>query len=98
MATRGWANIVPPAIRATASTPNVVFILHFLLPCLSAFHGPIAKLLKMLDSGVSAAQDGGGGAPRRWFSADHGLGRAATPAAVGGLSDKDGVFRGQLAA
>jgi hypothetical protein len=55
MATLGWANIVPPAIRATASTPNVVFILYFLLPRLNAFYGPIAKLLKMLDTRVLAA-------------------------------------------
>jgi hypothetical protein len=61
METRGWANIVPPAIRATATTPNLVFILYFLLPRWIAFYGPIAKLLEMLlkilDSRVFAARE-----------------------------------------
>src|ERR1035438_6490248 len=72
MATLGWANMVPAAMRAAASTPNVVFILCFLLPSLNAFYGPIANLFKMLRFPLLGASQRGGSAPRRWFSADHG--------------------------
>src|ERR1039458_10550159 len=66
--------MVPAAIRAAASTPNVVFIFCFLLPSLNAFYGPIANLFKMLRVPLLGASERGGSAPRRWFSADHGQG------------------------
>src|ERR1039458_4573072 len=99
MATLGWANMVPAAIRAAASTPNVVFILCFLLPSLNAFYGPIANLFKMLRFplfGASWKRTTAVVFSRSRAGAQRSAPRSATPAAAGGSSDKDGVFRGRL--
>src|SRR5260370_18390541 len=93
METRGWANMVPPAISATASIFNLVFILYYLLPRIKALDGPIAKLFKMLCFRPLVAQEDGGDAPQRWFSAGS---APAKLAAAGGFSNKDGVCRRRL--
>src|SRR5664280_3740534 len=98
METRGWANIVPPAIRATASTPNVVFILYFLLPLLEC----IPRTNRQVTQNAGFRRIRGAGwwwrrtAAVVFSRSSHGrqalVPGPATPAAVGGFSGKDGVF------
>src|SRR5260370_42037093 len=93
METRGWANMVPPAIRATASSFNLVYILYSLLPRKRALDGPIAKALKMLCFRPLAAQ---GGWWRRTAAVVFSRCARVIPAGACGLSDRDGVFQARL--